>query len=66
MDDQLDKIIMECSFCGRSQLETRNMITSPAGTSFICDDCVDGDIVEVGNLFVEHSFGYADQYLLFA
>ena len=40
MDDQFDKIIMECSFCGRSQLETKNMITSPTGTSFICEDCV--------------------------
>ena len=40
MDEQFDKIIMECSFCGRSQLETKNMITSPTGTSFICEDCV--------------------------
>ena len=40
MDDQFDKILMECSFCGRSQLETKNMITSPTGTSFICEDCV--------------------------
>ncbi len=31
---------MKCSFCGRSQLETRNMITSPDGSSFICEDCV--------------------------
>lgn len=41
MEKDLDKIIMECSFCGRSQLETRNMITSPDGSSFICEDCVD-------------------------
>ena len=40
MSDNIDKIVMECSFCGRSQLETKNMITSPAGTSFICEDCV--------------------------
>ena len=40
MDEQFDNIIMECSFCGRSQLETKNMITSPTGTSFICEDCV--------------------------
>jgi len=40
MDDQIDKILMECSFCGRSQLETKNMITSPTGSSFICEDCV--------------------------
>lgn len=40
MDEQFDKILMECSFCGRSQLETKNMITSPTGTSFICEDCV--------------------------
>ncbi len=37
---QIDKIIMECSFCGRNQLETKNMITSPDGMSFICEDCV--------------------------
>ncbi len=41
MDDQFDKILMECSFCGRSQLETKNLITSPTGSSFICEDCVD-------------------------
>ena len=40
MDERIDKIVMECSFCGRNQLETKNMITSPAGTSFICEDCV--------------------------
>lgn len=40
MDKQIDKILMECSFCGRSQLETKNMITSPDGSSFICEDCV--------------------------
>ena len=40
MEKDLDKILMECSFCGRSQLETKNMITSPDGTSFICEDCV--------------------------
>lgn len=31
---------MECSFCGRNQLETKNLITSPDGDSFICEDCV--------------------------
>ena len=36
----IDKIIMECSFCGRSQMEAKNMITSPDGSSFICEDCV--------------------------
>lgn len=40
MDKDIDKIVMECSFCGRSQLETRNLITSPDGESFICEDCV--------------------------
>ena len=40
MEKDLDKIIMECSFCGRSQLETKNMITSPDGSCFICEDCV--------------------------
>jgi ATP-dependent Clp protease ATP-binding subunit ClpX len=38
---------MECSFCGRSQLETKNMITSPDGSCFICEDCVSicGDMI---------------------
>ena len=36
----MDKIIMECSFCGRTQLETKNMITSPDGSTFICEQCV--------------------------
>lgn len=40
MEKDIDKIIMECSFCGRSQLETKNMITSPDGSCFICEDCV--------------------------
>ena len=40
MDRDVDKIIMQCSFCGRNQMETKNMITSPDGTSFICEDCV--------------------------
>lgn len=40
MEKDIDKIIMECSFCGRSQLETKNLITSPDGSCFICEDCV--------------------------
>ena len=36
----MNKIIMECSFCGRNQNDTKNMITSPDGSSFICEDCV--------------------------
>lgn len=40
MEKDIDKILMECSFCGRSQLETKNMITSPDGSCFICEDCV--------------------------
>ena len=40
MDKDIDKIVMECSFCGRNQLETKNLITSPDGESFICEDCV--------------------------
>ena len=40
MDKDVEKIVMECSFCGRNQLETKNLITSPDGDSFICEDCV--------------------------
>lgn len=40
MDNKIDNMMMECSFCGRTQLETKNMITSPSGDCFICEDCV--------------------------
>jgi ATP-dependent Clp protease ATP-binding subunit ClpX len=40
MEKDFDKILMECSFCGRNQMETKNLITSPDGSSFICEDCV--------------------------
>ena len=30
-----------CSFCGKSQSETKRLIASPGGDSFICDECVD-------------------------
>lgn len=31
---------MFCSFCGKSQLETKRLIASPDGLSFICDECI--------------------------
>ncbi len=31
---------MYCSFCGKSQSETKKLIASPDGLAFICDDCV--------------------------
>ena len=31
---------MYCSFCGRSQQETKKLISSPDGSCFICEDCV--------------------------
>ena len=30
-----------CSFCGKSQAETKRIIASPDGESYICDECVD-------------------------
>jgi len=40
MDNLKDKIEMSCSFCGRMQSEVKNMITSPDGSAYICEDCV--------------------------
>lgn len=31
---------MSCSFCGKNQVEANKLIASPAGTSFICDECI--------------------------
>ena len=30
-----------CSFCGKSQGETKRLIASPGGDCFICDECID-------------------------
>ncbi|MBQ4558107.1 MAG: ATP-dependent Clp protease ATP-binding subunit ClpX [Clostridia bacterium] len=35
-----NKIEMLCSFCGRPQTQTKKLISSPDGASFICEDCV--------------------------
>ena len=34
-------IEMSCSFCGRTQQEAKKMISSPDGSTFICEDCVE-------------------------
>ncbi len=31
---------MFCSFCGRNRLETKKLISSPDGLSYICDECI--------------------------
>lgn len=31
---------MFCSFCGKTGLETKRLISSPDGLSFICDECI--------------------------
>ncbi len=31
---------MYCSFCGKSQLEAKRLISSPDGLSYICEDCI--------------------------
>ena len=35
-----DSNLMFCSFCGKSQLDTKRLIVSPDGSSFICDECI--------------------------
>ncbi|MBE5735042.1 MAG: ATP-dependent Clp protease ATP-binding subunit ClpX [Clostridiales bacterium] len=35
-----DRIDMICSFCGRTQAETKKLISSPDGNSYICEECV--------------------------
>jgi len=32
---------LTCSFCGKTQAEVKRLIASPAGESFICDECID-------------------------
>ena len=32
---------LTCSFCGKPQAEVKRLIASPAGESFICDECID-------------------------
>ncbi len=41
---------LNCSFCGKSQVEVKRLIASPEGSSFICDECVDlcRDIIKEG------------------
>ena len=36
----MDKHIIECSFCGRSENDVEKMITGPNGV-YICSDCVE-------------------------
>lgn len=31
---------MFCSFCGKNRLETKRLISSPDGLSYICDECI--------------------------
>lgn len=31
----------KCSFCGKSQRDAKNLIASPSGDSFICDECIE-------------------------
>ncbi len=31
---------MNCSFCGRGQVDAKKLISSPDGASFICEECV--------------------------
>lgn len=31
---------MFCSFCGKSQTDSKRLIVSPDGSSFICDECI--------------------------
>ena len=32
---------MFCSFCGKNAVETKKLISSPDGLSFICDECIE-------------------------
>ena len=38
--DVMTKVEMFCSFCGRSQKEVKKMISSPDGSTCICEECV--------------------------
>ena len=41
--------IPKCSFCGKSKLDVKNLVSSPDGDSYICDAC----IAECGNILTE-------------
>ena len=32
--------IPHCSFCGRSKVDVKNLVSSPDGVTYICDECV--------------------------
>lgn len=50
---------MYCSFCGKSQAETKKLIASPDGLAFICDECVKV-CNEIMNEDMKESFGKID------
>lgn len=50
---------MYCSFCGKSQSETKKLIASPDGLAFICDECVKV-CNEIMNEDMKESFGKID------
>lgn len=35
-----DITIPHCSFCGRSKVDVKTLVSSPDGVTYICDDCV--------------------------
>ncbi|MBP3631340.1 MAG: ATP-dependent Clp protease ATP-binding subunit ClpX [Clostridia bacterium] len=35
-----DITIPHCSFCGRSKVDVKNLVSSPDGVTYICDECV--------------------------
>ena len=59
MTEKINKNILYCSFCGKSQHEVRKLIAGP--TVFICDECVElcMDIIKEENKssLVKHQDG---------
>ena len=44
-----DELIPRCSFCGKSKLDVKQLVSSPDGTTYICDACIN----ECGNMLKE-------------
>ena len=61
-EEKSKKLLLRCSFCGKSEKETHRMIQGPAGVR-ICDECVRlcMEIVEDGYEAEQHEFDTPDE-----
>lgn len=55
-----DELVPRCSFCGKSKLDVRQLVSSPDGTTYICDACIS----ECGNMLKEADITVANKELI--